>query len=160
MSGLFVTDEQVASARGLAMQITDPLFDHIGKHTTTSVERTVLRWFGVDGVGNMGAPLVNLMVDRLKAAGVLNRGAAYWYGRALRMGATSPLDAVERLTAAPLETLGSLSKEEEAKLRDEVRAEAKAAAQELKSRVEKRQALRSEFPMGQAPSGVCGPVAT
>ncbi len=151
MSGLFVSDEQVARARSLAQSITDPLFDHIGRHTTVSVERTVLRWFGVDGVGSMGAPLVNLMVDRLKAAGVLGKGAAYWYGRALRMGATSPLDAVERLTAAPLEQLKALPPDEEAKLRDDVRAEAKAAAAELKQRVERRNDLRSEFPMAEAP---------
>ena len=52
-------------------------------------------------------PLANLMVDRLHAAGVLDRGAAYWYGRALQLGATSPLDAVERLTALPLGEAGA-----------------------------------------------------
>lgn len=151
MSGLFISDDQIAHARALARDITDPIFDLIAKNTTVSVERTVLRWFGVDGVGNLGAPLVNLMVDRLKAAGVLNKGAAYWYGRALRMGATSPLDAVERLTAAPLETLQPLAADEEAKLRAEVRAEATAMLQELKDRVARRSALRAEFPAGQAP---------
>lgn len=151
MSGLFISDEQIAHARALARDITDPIFELIAKHTTVSVERTVLRWFGVDGVGNMGAPLVNLMVDRLRAAGVLNRGAAYWYGRALRMGASSPLDAVERLTAAPLEALQPLSADEEVKLRHEVQAEARAMVQELKDRVARRTALRHEFPPGQTP---------
>lgn len=151
MSGLFVSDEQLAQARALAREITDPIFDLIARNTTVSVERTVLRWFGVDGVGNLGAPLVNLMVDRLKAAGVLNKGAAYWYGRALRMGATSPLDAVERLTAAPLESLKPLPADEEAKLRAEVRAEAEAMVRELEERVERRSALRREFPMAEAP---------
>lgn len=151
MSGLFITDEQIARARALARDITDPTFELISKNTSISVERTVLRWFGVDGVGNLGAPLVNLMVDRLKAAGVLNKGAAYWYGRALRMGASSPLDAVERLTAAPLETLQPLAAEEEAKLRADVRAEAEAMVRELKDRVASREALKAEFPMGATP---------
>jgi beta-lysine 5,6-aminomutase alpha subunit len=152
MAAQFVTDEQVARARTLAREITDPLFDHIARHTTVSVERTVLRWFGVDGVGNLGAPLVNLMIDRLKDAGVLNKGAAYWYGRALRMGAQSPLDAVERLTAAPLEVLRQpLSVVDEASLRDEVRAEARAVVDELKAHVAKRNALKAEFPMAEAP---------
>ena len=151
MPGPFITDEQVAQARGLAREITEPIFALIDKNTTVSVERTVLRWFGVDGVGALGAPLVNLMVDRLQAAGVLNRGAAYWYGRALHMGAQSPLDAVERLTAAPLDKLGSLSAEVEGRLKDEVRGEARAAVAELKARVERRDALKEEFPMGQVP---------
>lgn len=151
MSGLFITDEQIAQARALARDITDPTFELIAKNTTVSVERTVLRWFGVDGVGTMGAPLVNLMVDRLKAAGVLNKGAAYWYGRALRMGASSPLDAVERLTAAPLETLKALPAGEEQQLRADVRAEAEAMVRELKDRVAARQALKHEFPMAPTP---------
>jgi beta-lysine 5,6-aminomutase alpha subunit len=152
MAALFVSDEQVAHARRLAQEITDPIFELIGKHTTVSVERTVLRWFGVDGVGNLGAPLVNLMIDRLKEAGVLNRGAAYWYGRALRMGATSPLDAVERLTAAPTALLeSSLAPEEEKRLRVEISAEARAVVDELKAHVAKRDALKAEFPMAQAP---------
>ena len=151
MPGPFISDEQVAHARSLAAQIADPIFSLIQKNTTVSVERTVLRWFGVDGVGAMGAPLVNLMVDRLREAGVLGRGAAYWYGRALRMGATSPLDAVERLTAAPLDKLGSLAPDEEARLRDEVRAEAKAMVEELRARVQRRNQLKAEFPMSATP---------
>ncbi len=151
MPGPFITDEQIARARQLARDITAPIFSHIDRHTTVSVERTVLRWFGVDGVGTMGAPLVNLMVDRLHAAKVLDRGAAYWYGRALRMGAQSPLEAVERLTAAPLEKLAALAPEEEAKLKDEVRGEARQALEELKRRVAHRESLRSEFPMGPTP---------
>ena len=102
-----------------------PIFDLIERHTTVSVERTVLRWFGVDGVGQLGAPLVNLMVDRLQSAGVLAKGAAYWYGRALKLGARSPLDAVERLTALPTANLQEpLPDADEQALRDEVRAEA------------------------------------
>ncbi len=151
MSGLFVSDEQIAEARQLAAEITEPIFELISRNTTISVERTVLRWFGVDGTGSLGAPLVNLMCDRLKEAGVLNRGAAYWYGRALRMGASSPLDAVERLTAAPLEALGPLPAAEEASLRDEVRAEARAAVEELKRHVARRDEVKREAPMGQTP---------
>jgi len=151
MSGLFVSDEQIARARQLAREITDPIFDLIARNTTTSIERTVLRWFGVDGVGAMGAPLVNLMVDRLHAAGVLNRGAAYWYGRALRMGARSPLEAVERLTAAPLAALAPLSPAEETALRSEVRAEARAVVRELEARVKKRDELKASLPMSPPP---------
>src|SRR4051812_48573583 len=151
MPGPFISDEQIARARQLAREITDPIFSLIDRNTTVSVERTVLRWFGVDGVGAMGAPLVNLMVDRLHGAGVLHKGAAYWYGRALRLGAKSPLDAVEKLTAAPLDKLPALSAADEAALKEEVRAEARQAVSELRARVEQRNALREEFPMGATP---------
>jgi len=151
MPGPFISDEDIARARQLAHDITTPVLDTIHRHTTVSIERTVLRLLGMSGAGPGGVPLSNLMVDRLKQAGVLNKGAAYWYGRALQMGARSPLEAVERLTAAPLEKLPALSTEEEGRIRDEVRSEIKAAISELKSRVEEREALKREFPMGATP---------
>ena len=49
MPGPFVDDAQVAQARGIASQVTEPVFDLIRRHTTISVERTVLRLFGMSG---------------------------------------------------------------------------------------------------------------
>lgn len=151
MSGQFVDDSQIEHARQLARGITEPIFELIQKNTTVSIERTVLRLFGLSGAGAGGVPLANLMVDRLKAAGLLSRGAAYWYGRALRMGAKSPLDAVERLTAAAPAKLAPLPPDEEAALRDEVRAEAKAAVEELRRRIAHRDALKAELSMPAPP---------
>jgi beta-lysine 5,6-aminomutase alpha subunit len=150
MPGPFIEDAQVAHARKLAGEITEPIFELIRRNTTVSVERTVLRFFGISEAGPQGVPLVNLMVDRLKAAGVLGKGAAYWYGRALQMGARSPLEAVERLTALSPEKLQPLSPEMEHNLREEVRAEARGAMDELKSRIAQRDALRKE--LGSAPA--------
>ena len=111
----------------------------------------MLRLFGLSGAGARGVPLANVMVDRLKEAGVLSRGAAYWYGRALELGASSPLDAVERLTAAPLAKLAPLKPQQEARLRDSVRAEARAAVDELKRRIAQRDALKAELKMPPSP---------
>ena len=151
MPGPFVDDAQVAQARGIASEVIEPVFDLIRRHTTISVERTVLRLFGMSDAGPGGIPLTNLMTDRLKAAGVLSRGAAYWYGRALQLGAASPLDAVERITALPADRLKPLSAEMEGNLREEVRREAEAAVEELKRRIDERDALRQEFPMSPPP---------
>src|SRR5687768_11578682 len=113
MSGTFIDDSEIERARKLAHEITTPVLDVIHRHTTVSIERTVLRLLGISGAGPRGVPLANLMVDRLHHAKALNKGAAYWYGRALLLGARSPVEAVERLTAAPLEKLPALSAEEE-----------------------------------------------
>src|SRR5262249_1135534 len=91
MPGPFVDDSRVAQARGIASEVIEPVFDLIRRHTTVSVERTVLRLFGMADAGPGGVPLTNLMTDQRKAAGVLNRGAAYWYGRALHPSAPAPL---------------------------------------------------------------------
>jgi beta-lysine 5,6-aminomutase alpha subunit len=81
---LYLDPEQVARCRQLATRVVQGVFDFIDHHTTVSIERTVLRLFGVSGASPRGVPLCNLMVDRIHKAGSLGRGAAYWYGRALR----------------------------------------------------------------------------
>jgi beta-lysine 5,6-aminomutase alpha subunit len=151
MPGPFIQDDQIAAARGMASEITGPVLDLIQRHTTVSIERTVLRLLGISGAGPGGVPLCNLMVDRLKTAGALNRGAAYWYGRALHMGAASPLEAVERITAVPADKLAPLPPDQEAKVQQEVRGEIRSAVDELRRRVDARDALRNELGMSDIP---------
>ena len=91
------------------------------------------------------------MVDRLKDAGVLNRGVAYWYGRALHMGAKSPLEAVERITASRPNELEALAPELDERIKREVRAETKTAVEELKHRIAERRALKQQLGMPDPP---------
>ena len=151
MAGPFVDDSQIERARNLARETTRPVLELIRRHTTVSIERTVLRLLGISGAGSRGVPLANLMVERLRAAGVLNRGAAYWYGRALHLGAKSPLEVVERLTNAPLPAQTLPSPELDAKLREEVRRETRAAVEDLRRRVQARDDLRRELGMPKPP---------
>ncbi len=66
----------VAYARQLAKEITDEVQKIIDQHSTVSVERTVLRLFGVDGVNSEGIPYPNVVVDRFKKLGILDSGVA------------------------------------------------------------------------------------
>jgi beta-lysine 5,6-aminomutase alpha subunit len=151
MSALFVEDAEIDRAKQLAHDITEKVFEHIRDHSTVSIERTVARLFGISGAGAMGVPLCNLLVDKLHEAGLLERGVAYWLGKALRMGAASPLDAVQRLTAMTPEQLKGLSRDDDAAIYDDMRAEAKSAVGELLSRVDQRNALRNELGTSQIP---------
>src|SRR5437868_3187413 len=142
MAQLFVEREKVAKARELARSAALGVQAFIDKHTTVSIERTVLRLLGISGAGSRGAPLANLMVDKLRDARVLGRGAAYWMGLALRAApGKDPLQAIERIAAHP-EKLPPLSAAEEAQLRDEMRAEARGAVKELRGRIEQRRELK------------------
>src|SRR5207253_6387213 len=84
MAQLFVEPEKIARARELARSAALGVQAFIDKHTTVSIERTVLRLLGISGAGTRGAPLAKLMVERRRDAGVLAKGAAYWLGRALK----------------------------------------------------------------------------
>src|ERR1700761_6123201 len=94
---LYLDEAQVARCRELAGAVFEGVFDFISRHSTVSIERTVLRLFGIAGAGARGVPLCNLMVDRMRPG--LSRGAAYWYGRALHAGKRSPSEIVEALPA-------------------------------------------------------------
>jgi len=90
-------EHKVAECRGLASDIADDVQRYIDRHTTVGAERTFLRAYGVDGVDDQGAPLVNLAVDRYHKAGLLGRGMPIFLGRALLDGASTIQDAAERL---------------------------------------------------------------
>src|SRR5712691_5610977 len=148
MAQLFVDGEKIVRARALAESAARGVQAFIDRHTTVSIERTVLRLLGISGAGTRGAPLANLMVDRLRVAKVLQKGAAYWLGRALRAApGKDPLQAIERAATHP-EKLPPLGAAEEAQLRDEMRSDARAAVSELRSRIEQRKELKKSLRVG------------
>src|SRR5439155_9491748 len=145
MPQLFVDADKIGRARDRARSAANGVQALIDRHTTVSIERTVLRLLGITGAGARGAPLANLMVDRLRDAGVLNRGAAYWLGRALKAApGKDPLYAIERAAAHP-DKLPPLSQADEAQLRDEMRAEALSAVRELRERIDQRRELKKSL---------------
>ncbi|HET9595424.1 MAG TPA: lysine 5,6-aminomutase subunit alpha [Anaeromyxobacteraceae bacterium] len=147
---LHLDPEVVARCRALADAVSGQVLALVRRHTTTSIERTVLRLLGFHGAGPRGVPWVNVMVDELHARGLVGRGAAYWLGYVLRAGAHDPGRIVEKLAALP-RTPAPLAPAEDAALRAELRREARAAAAELRRRVEGRDDLRRELGVGPRP---------
>ncbi|MCA1663857.1 MAG: lysine 5,6-aminomutase subunit alpha, partial [Myxococcales bacterium] len=97
MHPLPIDDSVVDECRALAGDIAAGVQRFIDAHTTVSIERTVLRAYGIDGANAEGVPLVNSCVDRYLAAGSVGRGIAWWLGRALARGAANPQEAAEEL---------------------------------------------------------------
>src|SRR5574340_941983 len=141
---------RVDRCRALADQVTAQVLGYVRDHTTVSIERTVLRLFGLHDAGPGGVPLVNLAVDALHERGLLDRGAAYWLGYVLRHGASDPLSVVERMAALP-RSPPPLGEAEERALRADLRREAQAAVEELLGRVRARNALKAELGTGPRP---------
>jgi len=98
MHPLPIDHEVVARCRELAAAVASGVHRFIDAHTTVSIERTVLRAYGVDGVDDQGVPLVNRCVERYRQAGVLDRGIAFFLGWALsRRTGVSIQEAAEEL---------------------------------------------------------------
>ncbi len=112
--GRVALDQGVVNrCRFLAAEVASEVQRFIDAHTTVGVERTVARALGVEGVDDQGAPLVNQLVDRVHAAGLLDRGIAFVLGREMLRKRCSALEAAEQLAygRAPITPEGSESRE-------------------------------------------------
>jgi beta-lysine 5,6-aminomutase alpha subunit len=147
---LRLDEAKVARCRALADRVTSQVLEYVRRHTTVSIERTVLRLFGFHGAGPRGVPWVNLMVDELHARGLAGRGAAWWLGYVMRAGAHDPARVVERFAALP-RSPAPLSRDDEAAMIADLGREARAAAAELRRRADEREALKRELGVGPRP---------
>jgi beta-lysine 5,6-aminomutase alpha subunit len=147
---LRLDEGKVVRCRALADRITAQVLEFVRRHTTVSIERTVLRLFGFHGAGPRGVPWVNLMVDALHARGLVGRGAAWWLGYVQRAGAHDPAQVVDRLGTLP-RSPPPLSPDDETAMRDDVRREARAAVAELRRRIAARDAFKEELGVGPRP---------
>jgi len=88
--------KKVEEARKTAGEIADQVQRFVENYTTVSVERTLCRLMGIDGVDGEGIPLPNLLVDALKERGMLADGVLHFLGNALLdTGSTPPRIATE-----------------------------------------------------------------
>lgn len=101
-SKLNLDPKVIESARSSAGRIAKEMQSFIERHTTVSTERTVLRLLGVDGVDDVETPLPNVLVDQIKDAGGLPRGAAYWMGNAMIQTGLTPQEIAEKASAGEL----------------------------------------------------------
>ena len=74
---------RVDAAKQLAKNIADQVQEFVDGYTTVTVERTLCRLIGIDGVDENGVPLPNVVVDSLLEKGVLNQGMLYFMGNAI-----------------------------------------------------------------------------
>ncbi len=97
MSKLNLDFSVVESARDSARKIAEDTQTFIDKHTTVSVERTIVRLLGVDGIDDLERPLPNVVVDNIKKGGGLAEGAAYWLGNAIVHTGDSAQEIAEKI---------------------------------------------------------------
>ena len=95
MAELRLDREKIAKAREAAAVVAHDVTEQLASYTTVTVERSLCRLFGIDGVDAFGVPLANVVVDHLLAKGVVEQGAAYWLAQAaLATGLTPQAIAV------------------------------------------------------------------
>jgi beta-lysine 5,6-aminomutase alpha subunit len=96
---LGLPEDRIDRCRRFATRVAEGVQRETEPFTTVSTERTVLRLLGVDGVDENEAPWPNRVVDSLREADQLSRGAAVWLGSALAAGAGDVAEAARRLSS-------------------------------------------------------------
>jgi beta-lysine 5,6-aminomutase alpha subunit len=139
----------IAGCRAAATQIAGQVSEEIAHKTTVSVERTLVRLLGVDGVNELDAPLPNVLVEHVRDRGELNKGIAYWLGNALLYDESrSPRQIAEAVNAGELD-LCALPRAQDGAIRARITQECETSLAQMRARMQERRELRER--LGESP---------
>lgn len=130
----------IDSARTAAHNIAENVQEFIDKNTTVTVERTVARLLGVDGVDEIDKPLPNVVIDNIIEGGGLSRGAAFWIGNAIVQTGNTPQEIAEKISSGEID-ITKLPISEDKKIMDAVYA----VAQQMVDRIKNNRAKRDNY---------------
>lgn len=130
----------VGQARQSAAKIAEDVQSFIDLHSSVTVERTILRLLGIDGVDDIDRPLPNIVAEAIKATGGIHLGAAYWIGSAMLSTGRSPQEIAEGIAAGEID----LAKLPERPLADIQNVISKVAS-ETTERIRKNRQDRERF---------------
>ena len=128
----------VDKARESAKKIALDTQSFIDQHTTTTIERTVCRLFGIDGVDEFDVPLPNIVIDNIKNN--LGIGAALHIGNAILHTNLSPQEIAEKVGNSELDLMGLPLKDI-----SEIKAKVKLIAQEKLTQISQNEGKRNEL---------------
>jgi beta-lysine 5,6-aminomutase alpha subunit len=135
----------IAASRAAASQIAAQVSEEIAHKTTVSVERTLVRLLGVDGVNELDAPLPNVLVEHVRDRGELEQGIAYWLGNALLDDESrSPQRIAESVNARQLD-LCALPRAQDGAIRARITRECERSLAQMSERMAQRHELRERL---------------
>lgn len=94
---------KIAYARESAGKIAGKVQEFVEQYTTVAVERTLCRLLGVDGVDKNTVPLPNVLVGKLKEAGLLREGILFYIGNAIVATGLTPQQIAEKVSREELD---------------------------------------------------------
>ena len=140
----------VNEARASAAHVAADTQRFIDRHTTVTVERTVCRLLGIDGVNDMDVPMPNVVVDHLTEHALLPLGAAYVIGNAILETGRDPQGIAELIDAGELD-LNKLPAHSEQEIREALKPFVDASMARINANVKKRNEYLSRFGDKQGP---------
>jgi beta-lysine 5,6-aminomutase alpha subunit len=98
MSKLILDQHKIETSKTYAKLIVDEVMSYIYKHTTVSVERSILRLLGIDGVNEFDVPYVNVIVDHIKSKADLSKGVCHYVSYALHEYDIAPNELAKKIS--------------------------------------------------------------
>lgn len=136
--------ELVNEARESAKNIAADTQKFIDRHTTVTVERTVCRLLGIDGIDEVNVPLPNIVVDNIKEGNGLGLGAAMYIGNAMLETGFSPQEIAEKVANSEL-NLTEIPMHDLFDIKMVIDREAKAMVERIKANRAKRENYLETF---------------
>ena len=140
----------MAYARQLAAGVAADVQRFVDGYTTVAVERTLCRLLGIDGVDANSVPLPNVVVDSLKAAGVLREGALFYVGNAMVVSGKTPMQIAEEIADGKLD-ITKLEIRPKAEIDKALEAPIKASVEKIKARRKRREDYIEKIGEGPKP---------
>lgn len=150
MSKLNLNSQLIDSARSAAGKIAENVQQFIDKNTTVTVERTIARLMGIDGVDEIEKPLPNVVIDNIKEGGGLSRGAAFWIGNAMVNTGKTPQEVAEAVSAGEID-ITKIAIADENKIMEAVYETAKKMVEKIKNNRAKRDEYLNTIGEGKKP---------
>lgn len=143
-SKLNIDFDIVNNSKIKAGEIAKEVQEFIDKHSTVSVERTIARLLGVDGVDEFDVPLSNVLIDYIKEKRGLEKGVAYYLGNAMIETNKSALDIAKEVSAGTLDII-NLKTNDEFLIRLKIDEIAKDTVKKIKENRNKREEYLKEY---------------
>ncbi len=141
---------KIDGCRRAAAAAAGRLHSWINNYTTTTIERASARLLGVDGVDAAGVPLPNVLVEKLKQAGLLDRGLVPWMARAVLATGKEAREIAEAVAAGKVD-VSAIPACPEARWRELADSMADGAAEKIAARREERQKMLGRAARPQKP---------
>ncbi|MCG8337189.1 MAG: lysine 5,6-aminomutase subunit alpha [Proteobacteria bacterium] len=150
MATLSLDQKQIERVKGSAYDIAEGIQKHIDSHSSVSVERTVLRLYGVDGTTEDGTPLPNKIVDQIQEEKGLGSGVSAFFSKAMLISGRDAQVTAELLSQGQLDVKTNVSISIDA-IKTKEEELARSAVDVLKKTKKRKEQKQSKTPVPPQP---------
>lgn len=143
-SKLNIDPQVVDSCMENAKQISQKVAEIVNTKTTVSIERTVARLLGVDGINEDDIPFPNVLVEYMFEKKALSRGLSYWLGNAMIHTGKNLQEIVEMIDNRKIDLI-NLPNHDEDKIKDLMLDLARKSLKKIKKITRERDARRKRL---------------